>query len=204
MNYFPMFTDIKNRDILICGGGKHAQEKVERLMPFKPKIRIISENLSEELLSRADIFSEKRRVTREDLLSYPVFVVAAESKEENERIAAMCRDLHIPVNAVDQPKDCDFIFPSMIVSENLCVGVSTGGVSPTGAICLKNRFSETIPDEIDDILLWVKGFKEKLKRENIERTALNKTLRLVMDEALTRQRILTDDEVKALLIKNNL
>lgn len=203
MNYFPMYMDIKDREILICGGGIHAAEKIEKLQPFEPELRVISENISDEVNAMTGIAIENRRLTKDDLYSYPVFVIAAESKEENERIAEMCRELHIPVNAVDQPKDCGFIFPSMIVTEHLCASVSTGGVSPTGAICLKNRLSEIIPDDIDEILLWVRSLKEKLKALQVERRTLNKILRCAMDEAINKKRPLTAQETDEIVRKFN-
>ena len=196
MNYFPMFMNIDNREILICGGGKHTAEKIEKLKPFHPKLRVISENISAEVKSMADISIENRKLSKEDLYSYPVFVIAAESEGENERIARLCSELHIPVNAVDQPKDCDFIFPSLLVTDQLCVGVSTGGVSPTGAICLKNHFAEIVPDDIDEILLWVKSLKETMKNKQIKKSTLHKILRLAMNEAFAKGRILTEQELE--------
>lgn len=198
MNYFPMFMDIKDREILICGGGTHAAEKIEKLKPFHPKLHVISEKIEKDLGSMADILTEKRKLAKEDLLSCPAFVIAAEDTEENRRIAGLCRELHIPVNAVDQPGDCDFIFPSMFVTEHLCVGVSTGGVSPTGAVCLRNRFTEIIPDDIDKILLWIRDFKEELKAAQTPKNNLNAILRIVMNEAVGRGRILTEQELRQL------
>lgn len=199
MNYFPMFMNIKDREVLICGGEKHAAEKIERLMPFGAKIRVISENISPKIEAIYGITIEKHRLLKEDLDTFPVFVVAAESESENERIAALCKEKHIPINAVDQPKDCDFFFPSMITTEHLCVGVSTGGVSPTGAIALKNAFSEIIPDSIDEILLWVKSVKEALKNRLTDKNEINKILRLAMAEALKNERVLTKAELENII-----
>ena len=195
MIYFPMFMHIKGQEILICGGGKHAVEKIEKLQPFQPKIHVISENISTKIKSMQNITMAERSLSKEDLYAYPLFVIAAEDETENKRIAKLCRKFHIPVNAVDQPEDCDFIFPSMIATEQLCIGVSTGGVSPTGAICLKNRFADIIPDEIDNILLWVKSLKEKMKAEQIPVCVRNNFLRTAMHQALDKERILTASEL---------
>lgn len=204
MNYFPMFMMLKGRIILVCGGGKHAMEKIERLRPFQPILRVISECCSPEMEQTPDITVAHRKLTIEDLETHPVFVIAAENKEENKRIAGLCRQMHIPVNAVDQPEDCDFIFPSMIVTQQLCVGVSTGGVSPTGAICLKNAFTQQIPDDIDEILLWVKHLKEHLNGRQVEKNLRNQILRLVMSTAMAEGRILSKTELATILRKENL
>lgn len=204
LNYFPMFMNLRGREILVCGGGKHAVEKIERLTPFHPKLRVISENCSVEMAHMANIPIEHRKLSIEDLYSYPVFVIAAESKEENKRIARLCNQMHIPVNAVDQPEDCDFIFPSMIVTQQLCVGISTGGVSPTGAICLKNAFSKKIPDDIDEILLWAKRLKETLDSRQTVKSARNQILRLAMNAAIAKNRPLSSAELETLLHKEDI
>ena len=61
MNYFPMFMHIKGQEILICGGGKHAVEKIEKLQPFQPKIHVISENISTKIKSMQNITMAERR-----------------------------------------------------------------------------------------------------------------------------------------------
>lgn len=201
MDFFPMFMNIKNKEILICGGGKHAVEKIKRLRDFKPKFRVVSENISEEIWNMGDLSIEQRKFEKEDLFSNPVFAVAAEDTKENKRIAKICREARIPVNAVDQIEDCDFIFPSIFVTDALCVGVSSGGVSPTGTVCLRDRFKDATPDAIDEIFLQVKNLKEKLKALQIPNEKIRGILRLAMDEALDKKRIVTDDEISEILRK---
>ena len=80
MALFPFFVDIEGKEGLIIGTGKHAQEKIKRLEPYGPKLRIIPEGE----------FSQK------DLESLPAFViVAGEDVEENHRIAKICRKKRI-------------------------------------------------------------------------------------------------------------
>ena len=49
MAYFPLFVDLKNKNILIIGGGKVAFRKVVKLIPFEGKITIIAPKISQEL-----------------------------------------------------------------------------------------------------------------------------------------------------------
>ena len=124
MALFPFFVNIKEKEGFIIGTGKHAQEKIERLKPFEPKLRVIPEGK----------FSEK------DLESIPAFViVAGEDAEENHRIARICREKRILVNVVDDQEYCDFVFPSLITHGNLTVGVCTNGASPATGVLLKQK-----------------------------------------------------------------
>lgn len=170
MNYFPMFMDIDGREVFICGGGTHAAEKIEKLRPFHPRLQVISENISPAIKNTANLSFQRRKLSKDDLYSHPIFVIAAESMEENKRIAGICNEMHVPVNATDQPENCELIFSSMVISHYLC-------------------------GDIDTISLWIKSLKEKLTCKQMETDMRNKILHLAMNEALSRERILTEQEV---------
>ena len=56
MALFPFFVNIENQTGMIIGTGMHAREKIERLKPYGPKLKIIEEFA--DLLSCAIIISE--------------------------------------------------------------------------------------------------------------------------------------------------
>ena len=144
MALFPFFVDLEGKEGLIIGTGKHAQEKIQRLEPFKPRLRIIPEGE----------FSEK------DLESLPAFVIAAgKDVEENHKIAKLCRKKRILVNVVDDQEYCDFIFPSLITHGKLSVGVCTNGASPATGVLLKHKFEEQVPENIEEILDFLQGVR---------------------------------------------
>ena len=49
MALFPFFRNIEGAEALIIGGGKHALEKVERLLPYGPRLHVIAEEVCEKL-----------------------------------------------------------------------------------------------------------------------------------------------------------
>lgn len=137
MALFPFFVNIENAHGLVIGTGKHAQDKIEKLKPYNPKLTVISE----------EEFRES------DLEEFPVFViVAGKDVEQNHRIARMCRKRRILVNVVDDPEYCDFVFPSLISNGNLSVGICTGGASPATGMILKKKIEAQIPENIEEIL----------------------------------------------------
>lgn len=199
MRYFPMFVDTEDREILVCGGGVHALEKLERLQSFGARMRVIAEEISPEVERFPGVSVEKRRFQERDLDSWPVFVVAAQDREENERIVGICRKRHVPVNAVDMQDLCDFIFPALITSESLCVGISTGGVSPAVGVELKRRIGEQIPDRVDEILMWMGELRESLRERVPEKERLRQILRRAAGEALAAGRPLCQEETAQIL-----
>lgn len=204
MNYFPMFTDLADREVLIFGGGKHALEKIERLLPFSPKIRVISDSIIPEIGAIQEIKTENRDFSEDDLNSHPVFVITAGDREHDERIAAACHAQCIPVNAVDRQDLCDFIFPSIIATDKLCIGVSTGGASPAAAVRLKKDISEIIPDSIDSILDWMPDAREYVRTKENDHTMQVKILHAIVAKAFEFDRKLSYAEVDGIIedIKN--
>ena len=76
-------------------------------------------------------YGEKHHFTKKKISSRFHFVAAAEEKAEPQRLVSVCHKQRIPVNAVVQPAQCDFLFFALISTDRLCGGVSTGGASPT-------------------------------------------------------------------------
>ena len=184
MALFPFFIDIEGKEGLIIGTGKHAQEKIKRLEPYSPNLRIIPEGE----------FSEK------DLESFPAFViVAGEDAEENHQIAKICREKRIPVNVVDDQEYCDFIFPSLISGGNLSVGICTNGASPATGVLLKRKIEDQIPDHIEEILDFLQE-----KRPIIAKRLTNKKQRFsfyyqLSEVCMRKDRPLTEEEFAELL-----
>lgn len=200
MKYFPLFTDIKEKSVIICGGGRHAIEKINRILPFGPEIRVIAKEISQEIEKIDGIRCERRGLSKEDLTPPPVFVIAAGDRQHDERIAELCRKHNVPVNAVDRQDLCDFIFPSVIATENLCIGVSTGGVSPAAAVKLKNDISEIIPDSIDSILSWLQLTAREYVREKVESKSVQvKILHKIVDAAFKADRALEIADIDSII-----
>ena len=185
MALFPFFVNIEGKEGLIIGTGKHAQEKIERLMPFKPKLRVIPEGE----------FSEK------DLDTLPAFVIAAgEDVEENHRIAEICREKRILVNVVDDQEYCDFIFPSLIQHGNLTVGICTNGASPATGVLLKRKFEEQIPDNMEEILDFLQKVRPEIARTLTDKKQRFKFYYKLSQICMEENRALTEEEFRGCLL----
>lgn len=193
MTHFPLFTDIGGKTVIIFGGGAHAEQRVEKLLPFSPRLVIISERISEKLKAEAAVECIERPFCERDLLLEPVFVVIAEDEERTALIYEACHRHNILVNAADRPSFCDIIFPSYIATEHLCVAISSGGISPTATVEYKKRIGEMIPDGIDDILLWM-GEVRIFVNATLEPSRRRGALRALFCAALDLGRPLDDRE----------
>lgn len=151
MTVYPVFENIDGKTFLIVGGGEVARRKVQRLLQFTSNIIVVA--------SETDIRSVRvvrRPLTMTDLndtLPLGDYVIAAtDDSVLNSEIAAYCRTHRIPVNVVDCPKECTFIFPSVIKRGDLTIGISTNGTSPAYARELRMAIEKTLPPRIGSIL----------------------------------------------------
>lgn len=146
MALFPFFVNIEGAKGLVIGTGTHAREKVERLQPYGPDL-LVRENFLESDLEQDLAF----------------VIVAGHDREENHRIAKLCRERRILVNVVDDQEYCDFVFPSLIARGNLSIGICTGGASPSAGVLLKRRMEAQIPERMEEILDFLQTVRPRIQ-----------------------------------------
>ena len=154
MTYFPFYCDIEQKKWLLVGGGRVAAGKFSRLIAFTEKITVIAPDISSEIRENAPsgVLFLERDFEEADLGRADIVVAATGDRQLNAWIASACRSRGIMVNAVDDPDNCDFIFPAIIKRGRLTVSVSTDGASPVYAAVLKKEISNLVPEDIDLIL----------------------------------------------------
>jgi precorrin-2 dehydrogenase/sirohydrochlorin ferrochelatase len=170
MAYFPFFIELGGKKCVIAGGGMVAYRKALVLKDFGPEITVVAMEMipaMEQLAAGCDktMMLLKRGFEDKDIQEAD-FVIAATSDEElNRYISALCRQQKIPVNVVDVQEECSFIFPALIKEEDIVVGISTGGSSPTIAQYLKKRFKEAIPSGFGMLASQLGTYRELVKEK---------------------------------------
>lgn len=164
MAWFPFFMDVSAGEGLIVGGGTVALRKIEKLLPYYPRLTVCAPELLPEIEAVPGL-ALLRRSFEPSMLKGKLFVIAAtDDNTLNCEISALCRELHIPVNVVDSREHCTFLFPALVKRGALSVGISTGGTSPSGAVYWKNRISELIPQDAGELLAYLDSLREAVKR----------------------------------------
>lgn len=160
MTLFPFFENIDGKTFLVVGGGKVAKGKVERLKPFTGNILVLAKE--------TDIQGVRvlRKAFEENDLALGDYVIGAtDDRALNENIAVLCRQKNIPVNIVDAPSLCTFIFPSLIKRGDLTVGICTGGKSPAMSQYIRGKIEQALPDNIEELIDELSNLRERLKQE---------------------------------------
>ncbi len=130
-NYFPMFVDLTDKNVLVVGGGSLAYRRIQTLMQFTRNITVISAQPCQEIheMGRAgQIRFQKRHVMRSDLAEAYLVIAATADRKLNDDIYRACKEMGIYVNIFSDKEKCDFFFPGVYVQDDITIGITVNGL----------------------------------------------------------------------------
>ena len=148
MHYLPIFLRIQDRPVLVVGGGQVAVRKVTMLLRADAHVRLVAKSVDPALtglLEGAEHTITTRSFEERDLDGVTLVIAATDDEGLNRRIYELAHARHLPVNVVDNPGLCDFIFPSIVDRSPVVVAISSSGQSPMLARLLRARLETFIP-----------------------------------------------------------
>ena len=149
-NFFPLFIDLKNKNILVIGAGKIAFRKVETLLKYRAKITIITKDIKEEKFLTLKNINIKIGEFEETLLEDKFLVVAAtDNPEFNRYIYELCNSKNILVNNITSKEEMNCRFASILETEDYQIGISAKG-NPSKSKSLKNKLKEILEKKAVD------------------------------------------------------
>ena len=198
--YFPMFVRLEGRRGLIVGGGMVALRKIEKLAPYGAQLRVIAPEVVPEIEAMKDVEHVRRCFRLSDLRAKWAFVIAAtDDPQQNHVIAEQCGRRNIPVNVVDDPAYCSFIFPAVVHKGSFSVGISTGGASPTAAIYFKEKMQALVPERFDEILDDLNAQRARLKRQIADERERAVVFKRMLTACMEKGAPLSEEEKERLL-----
>jgi uroporphyrin-III C-methyltransferase/precorrin-2 dehydrogenase/sirohydrochlorin ferrochelatase len=143
----PVFIDIKGKPCLLVGDGELALRKCRLLDKAGAAVVTLSGDFTEDKLD-----------------GVVLVVVASADKHVNELISRAAKSRNIPVNVVDQPDLCTFIFPSIVERGPITVAVSSGGTVPVLARLLRARIETLLPASLGEFAQRVGIFRQQVSQ----------------------------------------
>jgi len=167
MRYYPVYLDLKDRAVLVVGGGLIAEGKALQLVEAGARVRLVSPDLTPRLAELAEsggIEYREGKFEIGDLKGVALVISATNDQAANEEVARLAAELGLLFNVVDQPALCSFITPALVTRGNLQISVSSAGGSPSVAQRVKREIGELIGDEYGELLEVAAEMRAEAKR----------------------------------------
>jgi siroheme synthase-like protein len=148
--FYPVFLNLKNRRIVVIGGGEVAERKVESLLATEALIVLISPDIT----PRLDLLGQEKRIQVQrrayaagDCEGATLVFSATDDAEVSSAVFSEATQARALVNTADEPALCDFIIPAVVRQGDVAIAVSTGGTSPGLASQLRSKIAKMIGPE---------------------------------------------------------
>jgi len=141
LKYYPLAVRLKEKLVVVVGGGKVAERKVQALRKAKAFIRLVSPTLTprlKALYKKGAIDWISRHAQNKDLRDAYIIVAATNEAKNNQTVSRWAKQRKIWINVVDQPALSDFISPARFYAKNAIITVYTDGKDPALSRDIKN------------------------------------------------------------------
>jgi hypothetical protein len=172
---FPVFLKLEHLSLLIVGGGYVGMEKLSVVLQNSPdaKIKIVATQISEEIKAlvagKPTVELIERSYQSTDIDGADIVIAAVNDINVSTQVSRDAKAKGKLINAADKPELCDFYLGSIVQKGNLKIAISTNGKSPTIAKRVKEVLNETLPDEIDELLLNMQSIRNKMSGDFAEK-----------------------------------
>ena len=192
--------NLQDKKIIIIGGGKEAQKRINSILKQGCDIIVISDTVNSQinkLIKTKKIKSIKQKITDIKFISKlkpDMIITTTNNKKINQKIINYAKRKKIIAYSSDNPENSDFSNPSIIDFENIVqIAIFTGGKSPIMSKRIKDR-SEKI-------------FKKIITKEDIAQIKIQKIAREIAKETIPTQEqrkeclrsIINDNEIDQLI-----
>ncbi|SFB23458.1 MULTISPECIES: NAD(P)-binding protein [unclassified Bacillus (in: firmicutes)] len=174
---YPIMLQLKNKKVVVIGGGAIAERKVLGLLPEKAKITVVSPTVTAELLKLAEaknIQWHEKRFLKEDIQDAFLIFAATDDPSLNSEIKLAAKEGQL-VYMADHPDEADFKNPSLLKRGRLTITVSTDGASPILAKKIKQQLESQFDERYESYLDFLFQKRQWILKE-IENPALKRKL----------------------------
>lgn len=150
--WFPLFVNLKNKKVLVIGGGKVAFKKISKIMEYEADITVIAENIAEEkLLELKNLRIENNRKIGNNkdeikklVKEYFLVIAATDNEELNENIAEICDSKGILINNVSSKTKMNSMFGGIVKNDEFQIAISTSGKNCKRSRAMKSEIQKVL------------------------------------------------------------
>ncbi len=166
MQYLPVCLRLKGSPVVLVGGGTVATRKARLLLKAGATLTVVAPEITAELeamLAEHGGNWQQGRYAETDLHGRVLVVAATPDRTVNEQIHSHATALNLPVNVVDSPELCSFIFPSIVDRDPLIIAISSSGRSPVLGRLLRRKIEALVPAAYGALAEFAGRFRREVK-----------------------------------------
>ncbi|HDY82333.1 MAG TPA: uroporphyrinogen-III C-methyltransferase [Halieaceae bacterium] len=190
MQYLPVCLSLQNIPVVLVGGGTVATRKARLLLRAGSNVTVVAPQISaelEQLLADHGGVWQQSRYQETDLHGKKLVVAATPERATNEQIYRHAMALSLPVNVVDAPELCSFIFPSIIDRDPLLIAITSSGKSPVLTRILRRKIEAMVPAAYGRLAEFAGRFRQLVKEHIVQDTPRRLFWEQAMDGTLAEQ-----------------
>ncbi len=177
---YPLFADLRNRRVVVIGGGLVAERKIAALLDTGADIRVLAGQATPMVQQWADQralalrqnslqlsrFSGwfNRSLLRREIKSAWLVIAATDDKELNRYAAALGRRYQVFTNVVDDLELTQFQVPAVLQRGPLQAAVSSAGAAPVLARRMRARLETVLDESMADSAEMLNQWRERIKQ----------------------------------------
>lgn len=155
-NFFPIFVDLSDKNILIIGAGKVAFRKISTLLETGAYITVFAKQIKEKEITKLLfdkpniqlIMKEVDENSLDEIITnkYILVIAGTDDKALNSAIVKCCNKKNILVNNITSTDDMSTRFCTIIDEKDYSIGISAKG-DPKKSIVLKEKISDFLKNK---------------------------------------------------------
>src|SRR5690554_521611 len=165
MEYLPVAWRLREQTVLLVGGGEIALRKARLLARAGARLRVVAPEIEAELLQLIEQQGGQwlqHSYQAEHLDGVTLAIGATDNQQVNEQLHADALARQLPVNVVDNPSLCTFIFPAIVDRDPLLISISSSGNAPVLARWARAKLESFFPAELGKLATLMGRFRKPL------------------------------------------
>ncbi|MFC1764970.1 bifunctional precorrin-2 dehydrogenase/sirohydrochlorin ferrochelatase [Planctomycetota bacterium] len=188
MAKYPLFLELKDRPVVVIGGGSIALQKAKALQVTGARLTIVAKEICaclEALCQQHSIPCHVAAYATHFIEEAVLVIAATDDRTVNEQVFSDCRERRILCNVVDVPDLCDFYVPAIVRRGALQIAIGTDGYSPAYAGQLRRKLETMITETHGEFVNNLRQMRQVVVNDLEESKRKDVLVKMACEESFT-------------------
>ena len=204
MAYFPLFVNLRSKEVLVLGGGETALQEASRFVAFEAVVTVLTEKPDQNLLLLKNAYPKNIRLVSKKLNldtvihldCKPLLVICTVNDNAfNNEVYKYYSVRNVLVEDFSNSSRCDFIFPAIVKKGDVVCGISSSG---------KSLLESSLPENISDINEHMNEIRRTVKQSISDPTKRSAAMQAIFTRLLEDDNQTPDYEIDGIIAEAEL